>query len=202
MREVTITSSSSMPEASSVEECRRRPLALPERHSPSNKDRIGCKERRRGMVQLIRFSCWRRNTMSRPSLTICSGACVCSNVFLLSLNSLSLTMLFRSFLWHEWRFELYGYIQRREWRFYGLYSSCRYAQILFRETGSLFQITGARFQRNLIDMNGRAGYTLVNSRPATAQAQASEYYLFDWEYGQTPEESSWIASSLVRIKLI
>ena len=56
---------------------------------------------------------------------------------------------------------------------------------------------GARLSKNLLDLNARAGYSLIDSNPMTPAAQTSEYYLFDWEYAQTPEESSWIASSWV-----
>ncbi|KAI5118801.1 hypothetical protein M0805_005143 [Coniferiporia weirii] len=55
---------------------------------------------------------------------------------------------------------------------------------------------GARLHKGLLDLSARSGYSLVDSKPLTHTAQTSEYYLFDWEYAQTPEESSWIASSL------
>ncbi|KAH8114417.1 hypothetical protein DFH11DRAFT_1855604 [Phellopilus nigrolimitatus] len=55
---------------------------------------------------------------------------------------------------------------------------------------------GARLHQGLLDLNARSGYSLVGSKPLTHTAQTTEYYLFDWEYAQTPEESSWIASSL------
>ena len=58
-------------------------------------------------------------------------------------------------------------------------------------------VAGARVDRKLVDGTARTGYSLINSKARSAQAMASEYYQFDWEYAQTPEESSWIASSWV-----
>ncbi|KAL5482488.1 hypothetical protein ACEPAI_9082 [Sanghuangporus weigelae] len=55
---------------------------------------------------------------------------------------------------------------------------------------------GDRLKKRLLDLSARSGYSLVGSKPLTYTEQTSEYYLFDWEYAQTPEESSWIASSL------
>ncbi|KAH9887071.1 amine oxidase [Cubamyces lactineus] len=54
---------------------------------------------------------------------------------------------------------------------------------------------GARVAKQLVDGTARTGYSLVGAKSQTAQAMASEYYQFDWEYAQTPEQSSWIASS-------
>ncbi|KAI8972602.1 amine oxidase [Trametes punicea] len=54
---------------------------------------------------------------------------------------------------------------------------------------------GARVAKRLVDGTARTGYSLIGAKSQTAQAMASEYYQFDWEYAQTPEESSWIASS-------
>ncbi|KAI0370918.1 amine oxidase [Pilatotrama ljubarskyi] len=54
---------------------------------------------------------------------------------------------------------------------------------------------GARVEKRLVDATARTGYSLIGAKSRTAQAMASEYYQFDWEYAQTPEESSWIASS-------
>lgn len=59
---------------------------------------------------------------------------------------------------------------------------------------------GARFKKGLIDLSARSGYSLVGSKPMTHTEQTTEYYLFDWEYAQTPEQSSWIAASLVCFK--
>ncbi|KAI0632803.1 amine oxidase [Trametes polyzona] len=54
---------------------------------------------------------------------------------------------------------------------------------------------GARVDKQLVDGTARTGYSLIGAKSQTAQAMASEYYQFDWEYAQTPEQSSWIASS-------
>ncbi|THH20703.1 hypothetical protein EW146_g738 [Bondarzewia mesenterica] len=54
---------------------------------------------------------------------------------------------------------------------------------------------GARIPNALVDTTVRTGYSLINSKPETAREMACEYYMFDWEYAQTPEQSSWIASS-------
>ena len=56
---------------------------------------------------------------------------------------------------------------------------------------------GARVNKKLVDATGRVGYALTGWKPKDAHETASEYYQFDWEYAQTPEQSSWIASSWV-----
>ncbi|KAA1475714.1 amine oxidase [Dentipellis sp. KUC8613] len=56
-------------------------------------------------------------------------------------------------------------------------------------------IGGGRVPNALVDTTSRTGYSLVGVKPKTAQELASEYYMFDWEYAQTPEQTSWIASS-------
>ncbi|KAI0729119.1 amine oxidase [Fomitopsis betulina] len=55
--------------------------------------------------------------------------------------------------------------------------------------------SGARVQKQLVDLTARAGYSLIGAKPKTPAEMACEYYQFDWEYAQTPEESSMIASS-------
>ena len=59
--------------------------------------------------------------------------------------------------------------------------------------------SGARVQKQLVDLTARAGYSLIGAKPKTPAEMACEYYQFDWEYAQTPEESSMIASSWVRM---
>jgi len=54
---------------------------------------------------------------------------------------------------------------------------------------------GARVQSNLVDLTARAGYSLVDQKPKTPHEKVSEYFIFDWEYSQTPEPSSLAASS-------
>ncbi|KAI0303520.1 amine oxidase [Multifurca ochricompacta] len=54
---------------------------------------------------------------------------------------------------------------------------------------------GERILRGLVDTTTRSGYSLLGAKPRTPHEIASEYYQFDWEYAQTPEQSSWLASS-------
>lgn len=58
---------------------------------------------------------------------------------------------------------------------------------------------GGRVPERLVDMSARGGYSLTGSRPVSRHQMASEYYQFDWEFGTTPEETSWLASSWVLI---
>ncbi|KAH9916271.1 amine oxidase [Epithele typhae] len=60
---------------------------------------------------------------------------------------------------------------------------------------NLTVLAGARVDQQLVDLTARAGYSLVGAKSTDAHAMASEYFQFDWEYAQTPDESSWIASS-------
>ncbi|KAM5530898.1 hypothetical protein V8D89_015430 [Ganoderma adspersum] len=72
-------------------------------------------------------------------------------------------------------------------------------QAVFRQSienfRSLTATAGARVPKQLVDMSARSGYALSGARPATRYEMASEYYQFDWEFGATPEETSWLASS-------
>ncbi|KZT05137.1 amine oxidase [Laetiporus sulphureus 93-53] len=54
---------------------------------------------------------------------------------------------------------------------------------------------GSRVPKRLVDMTARSGYSLTGAIPISRHAMASEYYQFDWEFGTTPEENSWLASS-------
>ncbi|KAI0253801.1 amine oxidase [Lactifluus subvellereus] len=54
---------------------------------------------------------------------------------------------------------------------------------------------GERILRGLVDTTTRSGYALLGAKPRTPHEAASEYYQFDWEYAQAPEQSSWLASS-------
>ena len=58
---------------------------------------------------------------------------------------------------------------------------------------------GARVDQNLVDLTARTGYSLIGQNPKPPHEEASEYYQFDWEYAQTPGQSSLIASSWVRV---
>ncbi|KAI0920362.1 hypothetical protein AcW1_002128 [Taiwanofungus camphoratus] len=60
---------------------------------------------------------------------------------------------------------------------------------------TLTVVAGARVDMRLVDTTARTGYSLTGAKPKTPADMACEYYQFDWEYAQTPEESSWIASS-------
>jgi hypothetical protein len=62
--------------------------------------------------------------------------------------------------------------------------------------GILFS-TGDRIMKGLVDTTTRSGYALLGAKPKTPHEAASEYHQFDWEYSQTPEQSSWLASSWV-----
>lgn len=63
-------------------------------------------------------------------------------------------------------------------------------------------VAGERVNKQLVDTTARTGYSLIGAKSMTPHAMASEYYQFDWEYAQTPEESSWIASSWVRYPML
>ncbi|TFK37641.1 amine oxidase [Crucibulum laeve] len=56
-------------------------------------------------------------------------------------------------------------------------------------------LAGARVAKKLVDTTARTGYALGRAKAEDAHSSASEYYQFDWEYAQTPEQSSLIASS-------
>ncbi|KAF9814640.1 hypothetical protein IEO21_05003 [Rhodonia placenta] len=70
---------------------------------------------------------------------------------------------------------------------------------IFNESGDVYDeltvVAGARVEQQLVDLTARSGYSLIGSKPMTPADKACEYYQFDWEYAQTPLESSWIASS-------
>jgi len=56
-------------------------------------------------------------------------------------------------------------------------------------------IAGNRVPRNLVDITSRTAYTLIKAQPRDSHAKAAEYYQFDWEYAQKPDQTSAIASS-------
>ncbi|KAK7691356.1 hypothetical protein QCA50_004752 [Cerrena zonata] len=60
---------------------------------------------------------------------------------------------------------------------------------------SLIEGAGSRVPRQLVDTTSRTGYSLQGSKPKTPHELASEYCQFDWEYADSPEHTSWIASS-------
>ncbi|KAK0488508.1 hypothetical protein IW261DRAFT_1325664 [Armillaria novae-zelandiae] len=55
---------------------------------------------------------------------------------------------------------------------------------------------GERLSRSLVDLSARTGYALVGSKPQSHHEQAAEYFHFDMEYAQSPEQSSWIAQAM------
>ncbi|KAK0213531.1 amine oxidase [Armillaria fumosa] len=57
---------------------------------------------------------------------------------------------------------------------------------------------GARVAGSLVDLTSKTGYALNGVKPRDAYEMAAEYYQFDWEYAQKPDQTSWIASSWAR----
>ena len=89
--------------------------------------------------------------------------------------------------------------------------------ILLQRSAEPYKL-GSRVDSRLVDISARTGYALVGAKRTDPHAQASEYYQvpisklsylivfffrnshfeqFDWDYAQTPSESSLIASSWV-----
>ncbi|CDO76587.1 hypothetical protein BN946_scf184868.g1 [Trametes cinnabarina] len=64
-----------------------------------------------------------------------------------------------------------------------------------RNFDRLTATAGARVPQRLVAMTARSGYSLSGTRPNTPHEMASEYYQFDWEFGATPEETSWRSAS-------
>ncbi|KAG8922873.1 hypothetical protein FRC01_013503, partial [Tulasnella sp. 417] len=54
---------------------------------------------------------------------------------------------------------------------------------------------GERVDTHQVDLSARSGYNLLGYRSKDQYDWASEYYHFDWEYAQSPEQSSWISTS-------
>ncbi|KDR74115.1 hypothetical protein GALMADRAFT_269603 [Galerina marginata CBS 339.88] len=59
----------------------------------------------------------------------------------------------------------------------------------------LTALAGSRVDESLVDVSARTGYSLIEAKSRDPHARAAEYFQFDWEYAQTPEQSSVIASS-------
>ncbi|KIO17972.1 hypothetical protein M407DRAFT_32355 [Tulasnella calospora MUT 4182] len=57
-------------------------------------------------------------------------------------------------------------------------------------------ITGAgeRMDNQKVNLTARSGYSSTGLRPQDKYDWPAEYHHFDWEYAQTPEESSWITT--------
>ncbi|KZP30087.1 amine oxidase [Athelia psychrophila] len=60
---------------------------------------------------------------------------------------------------------------------------------------TMVNLAGERVAKKQVDTTSRTGYSLSGSKPQNKYEMVSEYYQFDWEYAQTPEQTSWIASS-------
>ncbi|KZS91278.1 amine oxidase [Sistotremastrum niveocremeum HHB9708] len=92
-------------------------------------------------------------------------------------------------------------VQNNDWdniTTYDMTGANDYTDLFFESEDAYTTLTvgaGTRVDKKLVDATGRVGYALTGWKPQTPQARASEYYQFDWEYAQTPEQSSWIASS-------
>ncbi|KAK0200982.1 amine oxidase [Desarmillaria ectypa] len=54
---------------------------------------------------------------------------------------------------------------------------------------------GARVNGSLVNLTSKTGYALNGAKPRDSYEMAAEYYQFDWEYAQKPDQTSWIASS-------
>ncbi|KAJ7153993.1 hypothetical protein C8R43DRAFT_1186902 [Mycena crocata] len=59
---------------------------------------------------------------------------------------------------------------------------------------NLTVVGGGRVPTKQVDTTCRTGYSLIGVKPKTPHEMVAEYYV-DWEYAQTPEQTSWIASS-------
>jgi polyamine oxidase len=59
---------------------------------------------------------------------------------------------------------------------------------------------GTWHPENFVDLSARAGYTLIGKEPKTPHEMASEYLSFDFTDGQTPEQSSFLASAWVCLR--
>ncbi|KAF8316802.1 hypothetical protein DL93DRAFT_2165923 [Clavulina sp. PMI_390] len=71
---------------------------------------------------------------------------------------------------------------------------------VYDEGGDIYWDTivnaGERILQKRTDATGRTGYILSGaSTPYTQYDKAVEYYNYDWEYAQTPDQSSWIATA-------
>ncbi|KAH0582443.1 Polyamine oxidase [Termitomyces sp. J132] len=55
--------------------------------------------------------------------------------------------------------------------------------------------SGERLSKDLVDLTARSTYDYIGKRPRNAHEMAAEYMNFDWEYAQTPLQSSGIATA-------
>ena len=49
-----------------------------------------------------------------------------------------------------------------------------------------------KIAKDLVDISGRAGLDISGWTPLTPREEAAEYYVWDWEFGETPELSSTV----------
>ncbi|KAF8316790.1 amine oxidase [Clavulina sp. PMI_390] len=62
---------------------------------------------------------------------------------------------------------------------------------------AMLTAAGHRIANRRVDTTARTGYKLSSARiEYTQYDHAAEYYQYDWEYGQPPEQSSWIATAI------
>ncbi|KAH0582385.1 hypothetical protein H2248_010329 [Termitomyces sp. 'cryptogamus'] len=54
---------------------------------------------------------------------------------------------------------------------------------------------GDRLSKELVDLTARSMYDYIGKKPRTAHEMGAEYMNFDWEYAQTPLQSSGIATA-------
>jgi polyamine oxidase len=56
-------------------------------------------------------------------------------------------------------------------------------------------VAGSRLQHNQVDMSLKSAYGIMGISPKTPQEEVCDYYQIDWEYAQSPSQTSWIASA-------
>ncbi|KAG8979661.1 hypothetical protein FRB93_010000 [Tulasnella sp. JGI-2019a] len=71
---------------------------------------------------------------------------------------------------------------------------------IYEEQGNYYDAmqvaAGVRVDLHQVDSNVRTGFRLVGAKFGNQYEKASEYYNFDWEYAQTPEQSSWLGTMM------
>lgn len=56
----------------------------------------------------------------------------------------------------------------------------------------MFVYADKKIKHDQVDVNVRAGLNLAGWYPKNSEEQAAEYYVWDWEAGETPELSSTV----------
>lgn len=89
--------------------------------------------------------------------------------------------------------DLYGDVMTYDWTGYNNYTD------VFNNAVDAFEnavvAAGARVANQQVDMSLFSGYLMINEQAETPQQAASEYWQVDFEYAQTPAQTSWIASA-------